>query len=135
MYNLKKFTKTSSRSEDRITVTSSYSFGFPTKFFKDNKIEKFKFVVLYYDKKNKAVGFQFTIDEKERHKFSIIRGKKGYGGSIVATSFFKTNNLKPKEYKGRYEWVKEKIEKVGEVYIINLKKKDQEGPAPEEDKD
>ena len=135
MYNLKKFTKTSSRSEDRITVTSSYSFGFPTKFSKDNKIEKFKFVVLYFDKKNKAVGFEFTNDENERHKFSIIRGKKGYGGSIVATSFFKTNDLKPKEYKGRYEWETQKLENNGKAFIISLKKKDQEGPAPEKDKE
>ncbi|MBL7158941.1 hypothetical protein ISS85_00490 [Candidatus Microgenomates bacterium] len=131
MYNFKKFTKTSSRTEDRISVTSSYSFGFPRKFYKDNNIGKFKFVSLYYDKKNKAVGFQFTNDEEERHKFSIIKSKKNYGGGIVATSFFKTNDLNPRDYKGKYEWQKQKIENVGVLFIIDLKKKDQEGLAPE----
>lgn len=131
MYNFKKFTKTSTRTENRITVTSSYSFGFPTKFYKDNNIGKFKFVSLYYDKKNNAVGLQFTNDEEERHKFSIIRSKKGYGGGIVATSFFKTNNLNPREYRGKYEWKKQKIENIGTLFIIDLTKKDQKGPAPE----
>lgn len=126
MYNFKKFVKTSQRSEDRITVTTSNSFGFPTKFYKDNKINQYKYVVVYYDEEQKAVGLHFTNDEEEKHKFSILRSKQGYGGSIVATSFFKTNNLNPKIYRGKYEWEKTTLEGVGDLFVIKLREKERE---------
>lgn len=124
-----KFTATSQRNEDRITVTKSRSFGFPTKFFNDNHIEDYKFVVLFYDKERNAVGFQFINDENEPHKFSIIKSNKGFGGSVVATSFFKTNNIAPETYRGRYAWKIEEIEGFGKVFVIDLKSREQENPA------
>jgi hypothetical protein len=132
MYNFIKFTKISQRSEDRITITSSFSFGFPTKFFKDNGINNFKYVVIYYDKESMAIGFNFTNDEAEKYKFSISKSKQGYGGNIIATSFFKTNSLNSKELKGRYEWSKQTMEGVGDLFVINLKKKDQSPAVPEQ---
>lgn len=130
MYELKKFILTSQRSVNKITVTSSYSFGFPTKFFKDNNVENYKYVVLYYDFNEKVVGFEFTNSTEEEHKFTIIRSKRGYGGAIVATSFFKTNNLDPDDYRGRYEWETQNVEGVGKLFIIKLIKR-QIDPAPE----
>lgn len=118
-----KFTNLHQRHENRISVTSSNSFGFPRKFFKDNKIGRYKYVVLYYDRGNKAIGFYFTSSEEEKHKFSIIRSKQGYGGSVVATSFFKTYNLNPRLYRGKYDWEKKKIEGIGELFIIKLRER------------
>lgn len=126
-FNLQKFEKTNARLESRITITSSYSFGFPQKFYRDNNIDKYKYVVLFFDKKNKAVGLHFTNDEEEANKFTVIKNKSGYGGSIVARSFFKTYNLDPKEYKGRYEWTKQEVPGMGEVFVIELKKKKESG--------
>lgn len=118
--NLKKFEGTKARLENRITVTASNSFGYPRKFYKDNNIENFKYVVLYYDEKNKVIGFLFTNSEEEGHKYTLIKSKQGYGASIVATSFFRTYNLDSKKYRGRYDWEKRNLEGVGELYVIRL---------------
>jgi len=118
-YDFEKFTKTKSRYEDRITITASRSFGFPTKFYQDNNLARYKYVVLYYDKNNRAIGFDFTNDEKEKHKYSLIKSG-GYGATVVATSFFKANNIDPKKFKGRYEWKRRNIKGIGQLFIINL---------------
>ena len=124
MYNFKLFDQTSKRYENRITVTGSMAFGFPTQFFKSNNIAQYKYVMLYYDSEKRAVGFKFTNLEEERHKFKIIRSKVGYGGSIIASSFFKANKLDSKLFKGRYEWKKEEIPGAGELFVIELKERE-----------
>lgn len=116
-----KFEETNKRQEDRITVTGHSSFGFPTKFYNDNKIEEYKYVTLFFDTESNEVGFYFHSDEAEKHKFSILKSKQGFGGSIVASSFFKSKSLDSKIYRGRYEWKKLNQEGVGEMYVIKLK--------------
>lgn len=116
-----KFEETNKRQEDRITVTGHSSFGFPTKFYNDNKINEYKYVTLFFDQEINEVGFYFHNDETEKHKFSILKSKQGFGGSIVASSFFKNKNLDSKIYRGRYEWKKLNQEGVGEMYVIKLK--------------
>ena len=116
-----KFEKTNARQEDRITITTSNSIGFPTKFYQDNNLKDLKYVVLYYDKDDLAIGIQFTNSEEEKHKFTILRSNRGYGGAVIATSFFKVNNIDPKIYHGRYEWERQNLEGVGELYVIKLK--------------
>lgn len=118
-----KFQNTHQRLEDRITVTSTYSFGFPTKFYHDQKIDQFRFAVLYFEPSQLAVAIYFTSNEQEPHKFRIVKTSKGMGGSINATSFFKVYDLDPKDYHGRYEWTKDEMPGVGPVYIIQLKKR------------
>lgn len=120
MFNFQKFEKTNSRFEDRITVTASNSIGFPTKFYQDNNIGNYKSVVLYYDKDQKAIGILFTNSDEEKHKFSILKSKKGYGGSIVATSFFRTYGIDTKFYHRRYNWEKVNQEGIGELFVIKL---------------
>ncbi|HRY59778.1 MAG TPA: hypothetical protein P5096_00095 [Patescibacteria group bacterium] len=124
MYNFKKFEGRNLRLEDRITITKSNSIGFPQKFYIDNGIKDIKFVVLFWDEGSKAIGIQFTNSETEKNKFSILHSKQGYGGSVVARSFFRSNNIDPKEFHGRYKWEKYDMPEVGEVYVVNLKKKE-----------
>lgn len=121
MYNFKKVESRNARTEDRITITKSGGIGYPTKFYKDNKINEYKYVVLYYDQEQKALGLQFTNDEAEKNKFSIIHSHSGYGGAIVPRSFFRTSDIDPKIYFGRYLWTIENQEGVGKLYVINLK--------------
>jgi len=116
-----KFEETNKRQEDRITVTGHSSFGFPTKFYNDNKIGEYKYVTLFFNEENNEVGFYFHSDEAEKHKFSILKSKQSYGGSIVASSFFKSKNLDSKTYRGRYEWRKENISEITEIFVIKLK--------------
>lgn len=120
-YNFIKFENTHGRYEDRITITSSKSIGFPTKFYKENKIDNYKYAVLYFDQEKKAIGIQFSSDDNEPHKFTIIKSKDGYGASIVATSFFKKHGIDPKINKGKYDWQKVGTP-FGEMFVIELKK-------------
>lgn len=123
-FTFEKFTGRNTKHEDRITLTKSYSIGFPTKFFRDNKIEDFRFVVLYWDAAKKAIGIKFTNDENETSRFAIFRSKKGYGGGVSVRSFFRSNEIDPEKYHGRYKWDKKNIEGIGEIYVIELEAKD-----------
>ena len=122
-FNFVKFENLHKRTEDRITVTGNSTIGFPTKFYNDNNIVSFKYVVLFYDKDNNAIGIYFTNSEEEKSKFSILHSKKGYGGHIVARSFFKTQEIDPKKYRNRYLWEKRNIDGVGEIFVILLKER------------
>lgn len=110
--------------ESRVSVTKSYSFGFPTKFYRDNGIGEYKYLVLYYDEAEKAVGIHFSNNENEENKYSVIHSKDGYGGSAVVRSFFNTYNIDPKKYYGKYKWEKHQLEGVGELFVIGLKEKE-----------
>lgn len=123
MANFVKFEGRNKRQEDRITITKSEGIGFPTKFYQDNNLKDLKFVVLYWDSESKMIGIQFTNDEAEKSKFSILRSGQGYGGNITARSFFKENNIDVKKYYGRYEWEKTNIEGIGELYTVALKER------------
>jgi len=43
--------------------------------------------------------------------------------ALPTRSFLKANNIDPKLYHGRYDWKKEKVEGIGEIFIIELKEK------------
>lgn len=123
MYNFIKFENRNARQESRITITKSHSFGFPTKFSSDNGIKKFKYVILFYDKDSESIGIQFTNDETDSNKFSIIKYEK-YGASVVARSFFKTNNINLEKHHGKYKWKIVKIENIGKLFVIELDNRD-----------
>lgn len=121
LYNFTKFTALKQRSVDKISITGSNTFNFPSKFYKDNLIDSYKYVILYFDLALKAIGLKFSNDEEEKSKLTIQKSDRGYGGFISATSFFKTNNIDLTLNKGRYDWKKETIDGIGELYIIELK--------------
>lgn len=129
-FNFKKFKAVNQRSIDKISITASNTFNFPSKFFYDNKLDRYEYVVLYHDQGKAAIGFNFTSDEDEKYKFKLQKSKKGYGGFISATSFFKVNNIDSKVYKGRYDWRKEAVPEVGTLFVIELNE-GQKRPASE----
>lgn len=124
-YNFKKFDKINVRLETRITITKTNSIGFPTQFSIDNGIKKFKYAVLFYDKSSKAIAIQFTNNESETNKFTLIQYEK-YGASVIARSFFKVNNIDTEKYHGRYKWKIVEIDNIGSVYVIELNNKNLE---------
>lgn len=129
-YKFEKFTSNNVRLENRITITKTFSIGFPTKFFKDNEIDNYRYVVLYFDRSSSAIGIRFINDETEKGKISIMKSKQGYGGHIIARSFFKTNNLDVEKLKGRYDWKKMTtgelgLDSAGFLYIIDLNQKEE----------
>jgi hypothetical protein len=127
-YQFVKFENTGGKYETRISITASRSIGFPTKFYKDNNINRYKYVILFYDEEKKAVGIKFTRDEDEPHKYTIIKGEK-YGGSVVATSFFKKYNIDATKFKGKYKWRKVRTD-FGILFVIEIQE-GQKRPAPE----
>lgn len=131
MFNLKKFENAHARVVDKITVTRTQSIGFPTKFYNDKNIKSFKYVVLYYDAEQKAIGIDFTNNVEEKSKFTIIHSKKGYGGSIIARSFFTTNEIDTNKYYGRYSWEKAPVPGVGDVFVIKLAERQPEPILPQ----
>lgn len=118
----KKFTKTNTRQDSLITVTSHNSFGMTTKFYQEAGLTQFNYVTLFFSEPTKAVGFQFHSNENEPHKFKLVKSVK-YGASVLATSFFKANNIDTRKYRGRYQWTKEVLPEVGEGYVIVLKER------------
>lgn len=116
-----QFSNTHQRLESRITITKTFSFGFPTKFFQDQQITTFQYAILYYNPTIKAVAIHFTNDEQKQHKLKIIKTSKGMGAGINATAFFKTYDIDPIKYHGKYDWEKEEMPGVGSVYVIFLK--------------
>lgn len=122
-FNFERFEARNVRVEKRITITKSESIGFPTGFHKSEGLEGQKFVTLFYDRKNKAIGIQFTNEEKAESSFSLAHNKRGYGAGIVARSFFKANDIDTKKYYGRYDWKKQFVGGIGNMYIIELKER------------
>lgn len=130
MYNFIQHTATGKRFEDRITVTRSRAIGLPTQFFADNDIASYKYAVLFYDKNSMAVGISFTNDETVPGRIAITKNNQGYGGHILATSFFKANRINVKKFSGRYDYEKMSLrdtglDKDGEMFIIKLEEKEE----------
>ncbi len=123
-YQFKKFEGKNVRLENRITITKSNQIGFPTKFYQDNGIKDFKYVLLFWDEGNRAIGIHFSNNEKEENKFKIMHSTKGYGGSVIARSFFRAYGIDPQKYRGRYEWEKYNIVGTGEVFVIKVEEAD-----------
>lgn len=128
-----QFTAVNQRSVNEISITASNTFNFPSKFFIDNRLDRYKYVSIFYDEGRKAVGFHFTNDEDEKYKFKLQKSKKGYGGFISATSFFKVNNINSIKHKGRYIWKIERPKGVGRLFVIELNDGRQKSLAPEKE--
>lgn len=125
----KKFESVNKRLEHRLTITKSGYMGFPNKFYEDNKVSDFKYVIFYYSPSENAVGVKFSNDEQEKGVLKIHHNKDSKGGWVVAKNFFRTNNIDFAIYSGRYEWQKEGPEGIGELYVIKLINKSQGQPA------
>lgn len=121
-----KFTNVNKRREERLTVTRSGAMGFPSQFYLDNSVRDYKYTVLYFDQDQMKVALQFSNDDNEKDKISIIHSKTGNGGYIQARNFFKSYKLDPGIYVGRYDYSKETDPTIGQLLVIKLKEKTQD---------
>lgn len=119
-YSFKEFNDTTQHFENRITITKTYSMGFPTYFYENQNIRQFKYVTLFFDQNKKAIGIHFHNDDTKPNKFKISKDKQGRGAAISITSFLKTQQIDPLKYYGRYEWTKGPY-KEKMLYVIELK--------------
>jgi hypothetical protein len=119
-YNFVRFEEKHGRYENRISITGNYSIGLPTKFYNDNKLKDYKFVVLFWDVESRAIGIQFTSDEAEKGAIKIAHTDK-YGASVAVKSFFTKHDIDTKKAKGRYDWEKVDDPDIGGIFVIKIK--------------
>jgi hypothetical protein len=121
LLNFEKFSGYGSKVSRKISITRSYSFGIPPAFYKDNNLEQFSYVIVYYDKVARVIALKFQKDDTEGGFKLVKYGNDGKrGASFVARSFFNTYGIDPKQYKGHYDAKKETRNDIGEIYWIAL---------------
>lgn len=117
---LKKFESAGSKFSRKISITRSSSFGFPLTFRTENNLTNLKYITLFYDESQKIVGIKFTKEPTEKESFKLSLHIGG-GAAFGAHSFFKKYNINSSKVNGKYDYKKQNIEGIGEVFLINLK--------------
>ena len=106
--------------EPKVTILKSAQILLNAGFVHSAGIDGEKYAIMGYSDANKAIIFQFS-DKQAENSLKIV--KRSGSASIGTRSFFNFYFLKPKEIAGHYIPKKEKLPKVGEVWIISLKEK------------
>lgn len=119
-YNFQRFNRENILGDTRVSLTLSKAIRFPSSFCKTNSLYKFKYVILFFDSINFAIGMKPTI-KAEKGAFKLTN-ETGGAISISVVSFLKANKIDPAAHAGRYEWKKEDIAGIGELFIIEIKK-------------
>jgi len=121
MYNFKKFTRVGSKfGSYSISLNASNSFYFHSGFYNKEHVDGYKKVVLFYDKKENAVAFQFTNDIKADGAFTISHRPQGATGSVAAHSFINANAIDVKKFAGKKNPKKIRDEEFGSLYVVKL---------------
>ncbi|MBI2601083.1 hypothetical protein HYW42_03955 [Candidatus Daviesbacteria bacterium] len=110
-------------SRNSISITIVCGIGFNSGFYFRNKIENFDYVLLFFDKEQQAIGFQFLKDGKVPGVLKINHEPRGNSGSTSASAFFKAYDIDAKTSKGRYEPKEHVDQKLGKIFYISLKEK------------
>lgn len=119
-YQFARFDGIYTRGDTKVGLNRSGLVRLSSGFCRLYNILDFKYVVLYYDISNKAIGLRFT-NILEDGRLSVT--KDTTGATISAKSFMKANNLELRSYFGRYEAKRKHINDIGEIFIIELGKK------------
>lgn len=121
--NLKKFEEYGSKISRKISLNKSFSFGLPPAFYKEQGISNYTHAYLFFDEVQKVIGIQFfKISEGEKGvKINTYGEGDDMGATFIARSFFNKHNIDPRKYHGKYEFTKENVEVIGEVFLFQLK--------------
>lgn len=116
-----KFTATGSKSSYTISLNKAGGFSFNAGFFRKHSLEKLPYVVLYFVKKNKAVGFYFSKEQiKGAFKLSNTQNSTA---SVRPNSFMRSYGIKQELYSGKYEPKKGKGPDGEDIFYIILERK------------
>lgn len=119
-YNFVKFAGNYPRGDTKIAINKSGLIRLSAGFCRNTNITSFKYAILFYDNTNKAIAIKFT-NARGDGALRVTRDKAA--ATISAKAFINANNLNLRNYFGRYNWKKQVIPGIGEVYIIELGKK------------
>lgn len=120
-YKFVKFTGDYTQGDDRIGLSKSGTIRLTAGFFRKANLKNFKYAILFYDPENKAIAFKFT-NQWEEGVFKLTK-ERSSAATISALSFMKANNLNVKTYFKKYQWKKNIIPEIGEVFIMKLDEK------------
>jgi len=118
-YTFTKFEGVYQRGDNKIAINRSGLIRLSAGFCRTTNVKDFEYAVLFYDPTNKAIAFKFR-NGQEKGALKLTRDKSSL--TISGKLFFSTNNLEEKNCLGRYDYEKMLLPKLGEVYIIELKK-------------
>lgn len=126
---LEEFSGFGTRTGRTISITRSKSFGVSPGFYKENELDCFAYVKLYYDREKQIIGIKFLTEEEqgEGGAFRLVKynTNEKTGASVLARSFFGHYGIETDKYRGKYTPEKKNIEGVGEVFLLMLKNKEQ----------
>ena len=112
--SFEKFTKTGRGYTPKASIWMRGQIGFNQGAVEKLGIKKRKYAVLYYDKEDKRIGFQFT-DDAESGATKIIKGKTG--AFISAKAFLDYYDIEHSETR-KYDI---SDDKEAGLYVIDLK--------------
>lgn len=125
---LEKFVGYGSKVSRKISLHKSESFGFPPAFFQENGVEDYQYINLYFDKDNKVIAMKMLKEKPQDGGYKIIKYGLGErrGASFNARSFFNNQGMVAADFSGKYDYQMENIDGIGDVYLIELKKKSED---------
>jgi len=122
--DLEIFTSKGARIKNpQITILESNSFMFNAAFVHKADISQATHVILGYSEQNNSITFQFTTDSKALGALKLLN--RGNGASVGSNSFFNFYFLKNAELVGKYIPRQIKVPRVGDLWVIDLNKKNQ----------
>lgn len=119
-YAFTKFEGVYLRGDNKIAINRFGLIRLSVGFCRTTDVKNFQYAVLFYDSVNQAIALKF-VNTEEKGALKLTRDKSSL--TIAAKLFFLANNLEEKECLGRYEYKKQLIPNIGDVYIIELAKK------------
>lgn len=127
-YNFVQFEGVGSKlSSYTISINKNGAFGINSGFYSSEHIKQFSHAMVLYDKDKRAIGLFFTNTPSKKGAFKITHGNNS--AYVTARSFFASvfagakNNLI--KYVGKYTPQTYHDEKIGKIYYIDLKEKEE----------
>lgn len=123
--NLVKFEGAGGSYSRKVSITKAESFGFTETFLKENNLYIMSYVSVFYDVQSKVIGLKFSPDPDAGASFKLSfqeSSKTSGGANVSARSFFKAYNLNLEMIKGRYDAIKQTLEPVGEIFLLDISK-------------
>lgn len=116
-YKFERFSGHWFRGDTKIAINKSGLIRLSSGFCRKVNVFDYKYVVLFYDSTNRAIALKFT-KKREVDAFRITRDRTS--ATISGKSFLAANSLFLRSYFKRYDWKRETIPGLGEVFIIDL---------------
>ena len=99
-----RFTKIGRGYRPKVSIWSRGQIGFNQGAVEKFDLQKYKYVVFFYDKENKRIGFKFTNDENEEGISKISLRKTGTSASARSfLGYYSIDHEKTKSYNIKFD--------------------------------